>query len=104
MYKTIVFELLKERTQLHEQLRLTRRLLPTLEQCALELKASHEEWMQALAKPGSDPQQTSSEALEIALKELEERLLAVSPPEGQEELSLDQAMAFLHNHHTPKNS
>ena len=28
-YKTIVLELLEERPELHEQLRLTRRLLPT---------------------------------------------------------------------------
>ena len=58
-YKTIVLELLKERTELHEQLRLTRRLLPTMETCARELKASHETWKETLAqaKPGSDPSQ-----------------------------------------------
>ena len=44
-YMTIVLELLKERTELHEQLRLTRRLLPTLEICGKELKASHERWI-----------------------------------------------------------
>ena len=57
-YKTIVLELLKERTELHEQLRLTRRLLPTMETCARELKASHETWMETLAQanPGSDPE------------------------------------------------
>ena len=49
LYKTIVLELLKERTELHEQLRLTRRLLPTLERCSLELKASHEAWREVLA-------------------------------------------------------
>ena len=55
-YKTIVLELLKERTELHEQLRLTRRLLPTMESCARELKASHETWMETLAQanPGSE--------------------------------------------------
>ena len=60
-YKTIVLELLKERTELHEQLRLTRRLLPTLETCARELKASHETWKETLAQanPGSDPSQIS---------------------------------------------
>ena len=30
-YKTIVHELLQQQTELHEQLRLTRRLLPTIE-------------------------------------------------------------------------
>ncbi len=49
-YKTIVLELLKERTELHEQLRLTRRLLPTLETCAKELKASHESWKETLSR------------------------------------------------------
>jgi len=94
-YKTIVHELLLTRTELHEQLRLTRRLLPTLESCARELKASHETWKETLsqAKPGSDPSQISSEALEMALKELEDRLPSVSPPDDREPLSLDKAMA-----------
>jgi hypothetical protein len=99
-YKTIVLELLKERTQLHEQLRLTRRLLPTLETCAKELKASHESWMETVsqAKPGSDPSQIASEALELAVKELEDRLPSVSPLHDQEALSLDEAMASIHSH------
>ena len=73
-YKTIVLELLKERTELHEQLRLTRRLRPTLETCARELKASHESWKESLSltKPGSEPSQIASEALEIAIKELDD--------------------------------
>ena len=56
-YKTIVLELLKERTEMHEQLRLTRRLLPTMETCAKELKASHEPGRRRwhTANPGSDP-------------------------------------------------
>src|SRR5580693_5211169 len=93
-YKTIVLELLRERTELHEQLRLTRRLLPTLETCAHQLKASHEAWKETLGEgnPGSNPSQIASEALEIALKELEDRLPPVSPPDDQEPLSLDQAM------------
>jgi hypothetical protein len=99
-YKTIVLELLKERTQLHEQLRLTRRLLPTLETRAQELKASHASWKETLsqAKPGSDPSQIASEALELALKDLEDRLQIGSLQEGQEALSLDQAMAFIRHH------
>ena len=94
-YKTIVLELLKERTELHEQLRLTRRVLPTLETCSRELKASHEMWMETLAQanPGSDPIQIASEALELAIKELEDRLPAASRVDENETLSLDQAMA-----------
>ena len=37
-YKTIVLELLQERKELHEQLRLTRRLLPAMESLAGELR------------------------------------------------------------------
>jgi hypothetical protein len=99
-YKTLVLELLKERTELHEQLRLTRRLLPTLETCARELKTSHEAWKEVLtqAKPDSDPSQITGEALEMALKELEDRLPSASPREDQEALSLDEAMAFIRRH------
>ena len=94
-YKTIVLELLKERTELHEQLRLTRRLLPTLETCSRELKVSHETWKEALMQkhPGSDPSQIASEAMEMAIRELEDRLPSASNPDASETLSLDQAMA-----------
>ena len=94
-YKTIVLELLRERTELHEQLRQTRRLLPTLETCSHELKASHETWKETLtrANPGSDPIQIESEAMELAVKELEDRLPSVSRADEDETLSLDQAMA-----------
>lgn len=99
-YKTIVLELLRENPKLHEQMRQTHRLLPTLETLAKELKASHETWKQTLAaaKPGSEPSQLASEALELALKELEDRLASVSPPEEQEQLSLQEAMAFVQSH------
>ena len=99
-YKTIVLELLQQQTELHEQLRLTRRLLPTIESCARELKASHESWMETLsqANPGSDPIQISSEALELALKELEDRLPSASHPDENEPLSLDKAMAYIKSH------
>ena len=99
-YKTIALELLKERTELHEQLRLTRRLLPTLETCSRELKASHETWKEALTQkhPGSDPSQIASEAMEMALKELEDRLPSVLRQDDREPLSLDAAMASIHSH------
>ena len=99
-YKTIVLELLKERTELHEQLRLTRRLLPTLETCSRELKASHETWKETLtqAHPDSDSSQISSQAMEMALRELEDRLPSMSPQDDLEPLSLDKAMAFARSH------
>jgi hypothetical protein len=99
-YKTIVLELLKQRTELHEQLRLTRRLLPTMETCAKELKASHEAWKETLSqsKPASDPSQIASEALEMALKELEDRLPSASSRNDREVPSLDKAMTYVRSH------
>ena len=96
-YKTIVLELLQQRPQMHEQLRKERKLLPAMELYARELKTSHETWKETLdqMRPGSDPSQIASEALEIALKELEDRLPAESHPEGNDPLSLDEAMAFI---------
>ena len=99
-YKTMALELLRERAELYQQLRQTHRLLPTLEALAMELKASHETWQQTLfaAKPDSHPNQIASEALELAIKELADRLPTASPPEEQEPLSLDKAMAFIRSH------
>ncbi len=96
-YMTIVLELLRERKELHEQLRLTRRLLPTLERCALELRESHFAWTDHLLEmnPDRDRTQIASEAMEIAVKELEDRLPSALPPDDQEPLSLDKAMAFI---------
>ena len=53
------------------------------------------------ARPGSDPSQIASEALEMALKELEDRLPSASPQNDHEPLSLDAAMAFIRRH-TPR--
>jgi hypothetical protein len=96
-YKTIILELLRERTELHEQLRLTRRLLPTLETCAQELRASHQAGKEVLtqANPDSDPSQIASEALELALQDMEDCLPSASPADENEALSLDEAMAIL---------
>jgi hypothetical protein len=96
-YKTIVLELLKERTELHEQLRQERKLLTTMELYAKELKESHEAWKETLAqsRPGSDASQISSEALELAIQELEDRLPDESLKAEDEPFSLDEAMAFI---------
>ncbi len=102
-YMTIVLELLQQQTELHEQLRITHTLLPTLETLALELRASHHSWKESLslARPASDPIQVASEALEIAVQELETRLRSASPRDASEAFSLDQAMAYIHSP-TPK--
>ena len=99
-YKTIILEMLEQRPKMREELRQNRTLLPTLEFYASELRDSHEDWKDRLlqAKPDSDPSQIASEAMELALKDLEDRLLSGSPREGQEALSLDQAMAFIRRH------
>jgi hypothetical protein len=96
-YKTIIHELLQQRPQMHEQLRKERKLLATLELYARELKTSHEGWKEliAQAKPGSEESQIASEAMEMALKELEDRLPAESLPDNNDTLSLDEAMAFI---------
>ncbi len=96
-YKTIVLEMLQQRTELHEQLRKERKLLTTMENYAKELKASHEAWKETLvqSRPGSDPNQISSEALELAIQELEDRLPSELPSVEDEPLSLDAAMAFI---------
>ena len=99
-YKTIVLEILQQRPQMHDRLRQDRMLLSVMERYAQELKESHEA-LQALleqARPGSNPSQIASEALEMALAELEDRMPVAFPQSGQESLSLDEAMAFLRKH------
>jgi hypothetical protein len=99
-YKTIILEMLQQRPQIHEELRQSRKLLPTLEFYASELKDSHEDWKDRLlqAKPESDPSQIASEAMELALKELEDRLPSESRQDASETLSLDLAMAHISRH------
>ena len=67
---------------MYDQLRKNKMLLATLNLYAGQLKARHETWKDFLsqAKLGGDASQIANEALEIALKELESRLLAASPP------------------------
>ena len=98
-YKTIVLELLQQRTEMHGQLRKERKLLATMERYAQELKTSHEAWKNDLsqAKPGSDQSQIAGEAMEMALKDMEDRLPTESPGDT-EPLSLDGAIAFIRRH------
>jgi hypothetical protein len=100
LYKTIILELLQDRPRTHERLRKDRMLLPAVELYAEGLKASHEAWKNLLSwtRPGSDPGQLASEALEMALQELEASLPPASPPDEEGPVSLDEAMAFLHRH------
>ena len=95
-YKTIVMELLQNRPELHEKLRLSRTLLTSLNLYSSHLKANHEAWMDRLsrAKPSSERSQLASEAFEIAVKEMEDSMGTSDFPLETETLSLDGAMAF----------
>ncbi len=96
-YKTIVLELLQQHPEIHQQLLSKRTLLATLGLYAKELKTSHEAWKARLcqALPGSNPSQIASEALEIALWELEDVLQSEFPPDDSEPLTVEEAMAFI---------
>jgi len=96
-YKTLVLQLLLQRPRMHENLRRRRALLPALDRYSLQLKTSHEAWKEKLtqAHPDSSEPQIASEALEIALQELQEALPFESPPDDSQALSLDAAMAFI---------
>jgi hypothetical protein len=101
-YQTIVLGLLEQRHPLYSRLRQERMLRPALEAYATELKGRHQDWMEQLAgaRPASDPAQIASEALELAISELEGCLPSASGEET-ETPSLDQAMAFIHRHTPP---
>jgi hypothetical protein len=102
-YKTIILEMLQEQPELYEQLRSTKRLLPTLDAYAIELKAMHEACKGRLrrARPGSDPSQVASEALELAIEELRDRLPCGSPKDEAEPISPDAVVNFLRRHTPP---
>jgi hypothetical protein len=97
-YKTIALELLKDRRELYDPLRQARLLVPAMEALASELKASHQRWIHHLTPAGTQglsmsPEQLSSQAMELALTQMQDRLR--SWPALNEPLSPEQAMAFL---------
>ena len=75
-YKTIVLELLDEQPRLKSRLQKYRQLRTTLDFYAQELKTSHEQWQHSLTqqRPPSDSRQLASEALELAIAEIRDRL------------------------------
>ncbi len=97
LYKSIILQMLEQHPQIRDQLKKDRQMLPMMEHYALDLKTRHETWKERLlqAMPQSDPNQIASEALELALRELEDRLLPASHSDDKEPLSLDAAMAFI---------
>jgi hypothetical protein len=102
-YKTIVLEILQDRPEVHEQLRQQRMLLPTMEFYARELKDLHEAWKEQLSqtRPDSDPSQIASQAMELALQELEGILPSGSSSQEADRPSLDDFMTYLRDHMPP---
>jgi hypothetical protein len=94
LYKTICLELLDQRPEIYDRLRKNRTLLATLNRLASDLKARHHAWKQEIqtTRPGSDSQ-IASEAMELAVKEMEDRLSADSEAEALD--FLGAAMATL---------
>jgi hypothetical protein len=102
-YVTICHELLLEQhPKLVEQLRQQRMLLSAVNDCAIALKARHDYWKTEFrqANPGRAESQIASEALEMALADLQDALPSESTPD-ETALSLDAAMASLRRHPTP---
>jgi hypothetical protein len=104
-YISIVLELIQEQyPKLHRNLCQERALLLTANLHALALKRYHEDRMEqlSLAKPDRDPIQIASQALELALLDLQEDLPSESnPTDAGETCSLDAAMAFVRSHTPP---
>lgn len=102
-YKTIVMELLEQHPQVHETLKQERKLLQTIESLARELKATHEQILRDLSEQqpplSSDRSSgTSSQAMEMAVAELQARLEILSGGANDDTLNLDQIMAQLLQH------
>ena len=77
MYKTITLHLLEQ----HPPVTIQR-----LDHFSADLRDRHLTWMSLLSqqRPNSDPSEIASEAMELALKELEERLESEFPTEESE--------------------
>jgi hypothetical protein len=101
-YKTIILGLIEQRTTLHEQLRKEEALLSAIDRYATELKTRHEAWKETLSRsnPGSE-QQIASEAMELAIREIELSLPDESQPDDSDGPTLDGAMAFIKRHTPP---
>jgi hypothetical protein len=103
-YKTIILELLEQYPEIYKELSTKRKPLQAVELYAVRLKTSHEAWKDRLfqAKPGSEENQIASEALELALKKIEDSFPSPSPSKDGETLSLVEAMAFIRRRTPPK--
>ncbi len=102
-YKTIIMELINDQPELAVQLRGKKQMLATIETYAMELKNRHDAWKEELAqtRQGSHPSQIASEALELAIEEIRDRLASASATDEDDALSLEAAMGYLRRHTPP---
>ena len=102
-YKTIIMELINDQPELAVQLRGRKQMLATIETYAMELKNRHEACKRDLSqtRPGSHSSQIASEALELAIEEIRDRLASASVTDEEDALSLEAAMGYLRRHSPP---
>src|SRR5262249_35850751 len=83
-----------------DRLRSSNRLLTAMESYARDLKAAHEAWKQAIARkrPDSDSSHIASEAMELAIDDLQARLHSASPKAGAELIPIDALMSHARRH------
>lgn len=95
LYKSITLSLLEERSDLYQQLQSQRKLMEMLDLYSGQLKASHERWTTCLwnLRPGSDETQLKSEAMELAISELEASLPPASPSPDRDHSSPESVTA-----------
>ena len=103
-YKTIVLELIRLRPNLHDRLASSGRLTSTMEELTVQLRDNHLELTEQLreARPGSAEVQLRTEAMEIAVSDLEQILPDESPENDEAVFSLDEAMAYVRKHTPPE--
>jgi hypothetical protein len=82
-YKTIILELIQQNEPLHDRLRSQRNLLTTVDRLAAQLKADHETYLNEMTmqEPAASWPAVSQQAFEMAIKEAEEQLTAMTPAE-----------------------
>lgn len=80
-YKTIILELIRQNEPLHDRLRSNRSLLATVDRLAEQLKADHEIYLNEMImqEPTASRPAASQQAFEMAMKEAEEQLTAMTP-------------------------
>ena len=102
-YKTIVLQLLEQRPNYYTQLTSQRKALETLNTLAQELKDNHEmlqtEFLES--NPAISLELIASQALELAVQNLERNLPCEPPLEGDDQISLDLVMNSVRRHLPP---